>query len=119
MRPSKLQESLDAAASISPLLRFENFVIAAFIVLAAVLSSGCEIRFATAQAGEVSPGGSDAGQLVYDLNCAVCHGVQGATAMGPRHPCFSRDRAIFVPASSNFVRRLRAHCPLTRTFCER
>ena len=77
MRPSKPRESLDAAASISPLLRFENFVIAAFIVLAAVLSSGWEIRFAAAQAGEVSPGGSDAGQLVYGLNCAVCHGVQG------------------------------------------
>jgi cytochrome c oxidase cbb3-type subunit 2 len=118
MRPSKLHESLDAAASLSSLLRFENFVTAAFFVVAAVLSSGWKIRFAQAQAGEVSPGGSDTGQLVYDLNCAVCHGVQGATAMGSRHPCFSRDRAISVPASSNFVRRLRAHCPLTRIFLQ-
>ena len=65
----------DAGARIFPVLRFENFVIAAFIVLAAVAS--WEIQFRNVQAAEASPRGNHPGRRVYDLNCAVCHGGQG------------------------------------------
>jgi mono/diheme cytochrome c family protein len=65
----------DAGARIFPVLRFENFVIAAFIVLAAVASWKIQLR--NVQAAEASPRGNHPGRRVYDLNCAVCHGGQG------------------------------------------
>jgi cytochrome c oxidase cbb3-type subunit 2 len=62
---------------VSRVPEFVNQLIAALVVFVAISLLACENRSAGVHAAEISQSDHHFGRRVYELNCAVCHGVQG------------------------------------------
>jgi mono/diheme cytochrome c family protein len=98
---------------VSRVPEFVNQLIAALVVFVAISLMACENRSAGVHAAEISQSDHHFGRRVYELNCAVCHGVQG-DGNGPAAGMLVTRPRDFRSGYSSFAQRHQAPCRATR-----